>query len=510
MTAWEELSVDAVRTLAAPDVVARGYEYYRQGTVLQMVLRADQLHAEVQGSDVEPYHVTLTAEGGRVSESDCTCPYEWEGACKHIVAVLLAYFEKPERVVTRPPLEGLLASLHRERLQAMLLELAEGEPGLADKIEALALRGVPGIPAAVPAVKALPPVDPKIVDQQLQAAVRGSRRGRRYDYGAVSDSVDELQKIAEQARPYLEAGDGRSALVFLEAAAGYATGNIEELLGDEGLELGYLCEKLGTLLAEAFLTTDLSPEERQAWAKKVGAWERLAGDYGYEERLVVARYAAEQGWNYPPLRRVLEGEITERGAWEGEAPASADELAEVRLTLLERQGRWEEYLRLAEAEGQTERYVTALVRLRRIPEAVEYGLHHLSSRDEALALGKALDEAGASEDALRVAEHALTAFEAMPYGGGELSRWTRDLAARLGHAERALQAGLAAMRDEPSLANYLALQPLAGERWPELRSELLEALRRSVDYYPTSKIDIFLHEGLIDDAIAAVGPSPGH
>ena len=99
--------------------------------------------------------------------------------------------------------------------------------------------------------------------------------------------------------------------------------------------------------------------------EKISAWEARAGDYGYEEPFAVARHAAEQGWDYPPLQRVLAGEITAR-ALEGEAPPAADDLAEVRLKLLERQGRWDEDLRLAEAEGLTERYVTALVTLDRI------------------------------------------------------------------------------------------------------------------------------------------------
>ena len=42
------------------------------------------------------------------------------------------------------------------------------------------------------------------------------------------------------------------------------------------------------------------------------------------------------------------------GAWAGEAPAYADELAVARLNVLERRGRWQEYLYLAEAESQTE------------------------------------------------------------------------------------------------------------------------------------------------------------
>jgi hypothetical protein len=68
--------------------------------------------------------------------------------------------------------------------------------------------------------------------------------------------------------------------------------------------------------------------------------------------------------------RVLRGEIADRGAWEGEAPDYADALTIARLHVLERQGRFQEYLYLAEAEGQTERYMTMLVRLGRVTASV--------------------------------------------------------------------------------------------------------------------------------------------
>lgn len=54
--------------------------------------------------------------------------------------------------------------------------------------------------------------------------------------------------------------------------------------------------------------------------------------------------AAELGWDYPPLVQVLQGEITERGAWGKEAPSYADALTIARLNVLERQARYQEYL----------------------------------------------------------------------------------------------------------------------------------------------------------------------
>ena len=122
------------------------------------------------------------------------------------------------------------------------------------------------------------------------------------------------------------------------------------------------------------------------------SWQQGLDDYGGDDVFAAAQAAATQGWDYSPLKRVLQGTITEKGAWAGEAPAYADELAVARLNVLERRGRWQEYLYLAEAESQTEAYVTMLVRLDRAQEAVDYGLAYLGTTQEALALARALHD----------------------------------------------------------------------------------------------------------------------
>lgn len=512
MSAWESLTENRVRMLAGPDVFARGRAYLAEGRVLELVRRGEVVHAEVEGSDVDPYEVTLSIDADGKVEADCTCPYEW-GTCKHVVAALLALVSTPDRVEVRPPLPELLAPLSRDALQALLLELAGGDPALASRVELLAARHA--APAAAPGRSAMPPVDPRQVEREIEASLRGLRRGRHYDERQVGESVHVFNQTAARARPHLEAGDAAGALVYLSAVAERATEDIEELLGDEGLEIGELFREVGELLAEAFLTAELSPQERQDWADRVAVWEARVGDYGYEESFGVARVAAAQGWDYAPLQCVLQGGTPDEAAdlvpEDDDSEDYAVALAELRLKLLERQERWEEYLRLAAAAGLEEQFVTALVRLGRMSAAVEYGVTGLSAPNVALTLAKALDAAGAPAEALRVAEHWLSRGEGEPIARPELARWTRDLAARLGRNDLALQAALAAARSRSGLQDYLAVAPLAGERWPELREELLEALRRGPrSYYPTAEVEIFLHEGLIDDAIAAVDAAPGH
>jgi uncharacterized Zn finger protein len=216
--------------------------------------------------------------------------------------------------------------------------------------------------------------------------------------------------------------------------------------------------------------------------------------------------AAELGWDYLPLVQVLQGEITERGAWEKEAPSYADALTIARLNVLERQARYQEYLQLAEAKGQAERYVTMLVRLGRVREAVDYGLQYLGTTEEALALAKALREREELQAALRIAEHGLE----LEGSKVSLATWMAELALGMGETKPALNAALIAFRGAPELAVYQRVKRLAGERWPELRTDLLDHLRQGRSYVPQGPVEIFLHEGLVEDAMRGVESSASY
>jgi uncharacterized Zn finger protein len=200
-----------------------------------------------------------------------------------------------------------------------------------------------------------------------------------------------------------------------------------------------------------------------------------------------------------------------------------------RLNVLERQGRFQEYLYLAEAEGQTERFLTMLVRVGRVTEAVEKGREWLTQPQEILVLANALHEHGAHEEALQLAERGVALKPPGGAPGGwvadedeavgivyrhdsagwsyyraQLARWLRETAASLGQTLRALPAARVVMEEAPSLEDYQALETVAGEEWPQLQAEVLDRLRAPIPAIQDDAVEIFLHERLWDDAIAAV------
>jgi uncharacterized Zn finger protein len=93
------------------------------------------LRARCEGSAYEPYEVSATLDQHGVENVSCTCPYDWGGACKHSVALLLTYIHEPQAFRVIPPLETLLAKSSRETLIALIGEMVQREPGLMSAVE---------------------------------------------------------------------------------------------------------------------------------------------------------------------------------------------------------------------------------------------------------------------------------------------------------------------------------------------------------------------------------------
>lgn len=522
--------------------IQRGQSYFRDGAVGQLVQRGDELEADVEGTEPDPYRVWVRFEDDEVSDTGCTCPYNYEGWCKHIIAVLLAYDENPDQVEFRPPLVAQLAALSREQLLELVLELADQTVRLNETIEAV-LPGIAGIESdgsvastgstgstgstastAWPA----PPIPLALVNTQtLRHSVRSAINAHGDwdndceddDYGTVHDIVE----LAKQAEPALAVGTGRAALAILDTVTDEFSKHWQ-ILEERGEEAGAFFDETQALWSEALLDPDLDPEERRYWASRLKDWE-ADFDETVIPRLKLLQTVVGQGWDDPTLCAILRGEAGPGGLWDDAPPPYVQRvrIAQARLRILERTGQPEAYLHLAKAEQQYDRYALKLAALGRIQEAVTAGLELPLSDGGMLELAKALDQHGDIEAAFRVAEHgaqrpgslgpdamltdrARESGEFGLYGArfqSELAGWLRDRAAEHGQLERALAAGLIAFRLAPSLAAYLRAETQAGANWPEVRPPLLDVLRQEHGVGTAIKVAIFLRENLVDDAIAA-------
>ena len=494
------LTEASIQPYASEESFHRGREYYEDGAVLTVSRRGEELFAEVQGSEYRPYRVRVALRSGAFQDADCSCPYEWGGICKHIVAALLECIHNQDRIQQHPSVEDVIDRLDRDQLKTLLVKLAQRQPGLADQIEAIA-QELAGAPEAAseeaPLSPKRPAVNPDAVRRRVGGILYGGGHGRSYDYRYADTVIDGVGAILGEVREVLYSGNGQNSLDVLDALTEeYVSGWYT--VDDSNGELGDFFEDLGLAWAEALLAVPLTRDQRQAWAEKLTAWAGEVDQYGIEDAFDMPQAAALEGWDTPYLRRVLNGEVARRGDQEGERSYYSHELAQVRLAVLERQGRTQEYLYLAEAEGQTESYTTMLVKLGRVAEAVDHGLNYLHNAEEAMSLAGQLWDASETEPALRVARHGLT-LEGWKSG---LAQWLRQAADAAGQAGLALQAGITAFRESLELADYGEVKARAGSQWPQIKDSLLEHLADSAR--GPARIKIYLHENMVAEAVQAV------
>src|SRR3954463_15082601 len=107
------LSEATIRSHSSPESYIRGRGYYDRGAVADLTLRGNLLEGAVEGSQYEPYRVRVRFDAGGITAATCSCPYDFGGWCKHIVALLLAALYDTDAIERRPPLDALLAELDR-------------------------------------------------------------------------------------------------------------------------------------------------------------------------------------------------------------------------------------------------------------------------------------------------------------------------------------------------------------------------------------------------------------
>ncbi|NDJ22888.1 SWIM zinc finger domain-containing protein [Nostoc sp. B(2019)] len=487
------ISEFTIRRNANAKSFQRGEAYYESGAVNVVIQRGHRLHAEVEGNEAKPYRVSLNFDSSQLMSVNCTCAYNFDGWCKHIVATMLVCARQAETIEQRPTLEQLLDRLDHVQTQRLLQELVAEYPPLIEVID----RHVSWMTSPAPQQKTTKPVrysaiDPAPFRRQVRQILRNAVR--YFEEGCEEDPLcEELSSVVQTAVDFSERGEGNNAIAILEAITSTCVENWADV-AEYGAENDEIARELNDAWCEAILTAELSLEEKVDVQVNLEAWQDE-----WNADFAMSLEALRQDWDYPPLVKVLQG-VTEIGIWEGKTPDHADDLALIRLKILERQERYQEYLYLAQAQGQNQQYLTMLGQLGRVEEAIEAAQTQMNSMEEAFALAKTLSGQGALQQALDIAQRGLNLQGNCQY---HLGIWTSELAEELSNDEAALLAIQAAFQAKPSFFDYQKIEELAGENWEIIKTDLLQIIRSYEGWGTESiKVDIFLYEELIDDAIA--------
>jgi len=447
-----KLTESDVRQLASAQSFERGEQYYTSGAVHEPQLQGSTLTARVSGSEYEPYRVTISFGPAGIEQTRCTCPYDWGGICKHIVATLLTWVREPDSVRILAPIDELLAERSKEDLITLIKEMIARQPDLARLLD-LPLH--PG--SAVP-------FDPAPFKRQIGYAL--SRENAEW-------AGRELAQIEAVADRYLEAGNPITAgalyhLILQETLSRFEDWWLEwDEDGDIQRAVSGCAERLDQCLEEVD-----DPEARQSWLEVLLEAElediRLGGvDFAWPAGDVVLRQATEEEWTWIEARLFQEMQRTQ--SWGREV------LVGFLTARFEATGKVGEASAFVLEHGTPRQRAFLLLDLDRIEEAVEVAHQNFAGMP-----GLVIDFANALVDAGHSAVAAAYMAEQVQQGGysAHYHPWLARHFEEVGDQAAALKLWHRRFEETPGFETYQDLRRLGGAvgTWESLRPILLQNL----------------------------------
>lgn len=89
-----DLTMDVLKQMATEQSFLKGQDYYEGDAIMDPVFDNGILKGEVAGNYEYYYDVRLSTR--KPYKAHCTCPYDWGGVCKHVIALGLAWLHQPE------------------------------------------------------------------------------------------------------------------------------------------------------------------------------------------------------------------------------------------------------------------------------------------------------------------------------------------------------------------------------------------------------------------------------
>ena len=488
-----QLTEEIIQGRASDQSYQKGREYYRAGAIYsptwQTTTGAIVLTAHCEGSTAPSYRLRVELDAGGVRLASCTCPYDWGGDCKHILALLLMYLHKPNEFSEQKNVKDLLAGLEKDSLLALVTRLIERNPDLYDEIEmTIPIVNVGESPSSPSKEKRQTQVSEQAYRKQVRRILKQSRYdGSYYDDWNEPAYIGDLENVLETGKKFLEAGDPEGALIILRVL-------LEETLEDYDGEMDYngdvagFIQDLGMPMAEAILSLEMDKKSHEALQESIEGMLDDLGDTFEESELEVIHAALEYGWDELPDPE-LEWEEHDEEDW-----MLFDELQQARLNVLKRQGREDEFLKLSQ-KANPHRYVLELLQLGQVDEAIKASAN-LRYDSEMLSVAQKLREVGRLKEAIALAERGLDLKGNSVY---ELATWLAPLEESQGRKEMALLAYRAAYDSHPAIELYRHIKRLSSAGWENIRPSLLKKAREV--YYSDILVNIHLEEGEWDKAI---------
>ena len=184
----------------------RGLEYFHDGAIGNPVLQDYTLSATCQGSSPKPYRTAVELMPTGIVSTRCSCPYEGDGDCKHIVALLLTYVKVPEAICPVGDLLATLAGKPKSSLLHVISELLKRAPELVPVAQVSAdISDTPAHLGQLPLVE----VYQERIDHIFGP---GFLEGHQ-----LRDVLIQLERLVQHAKSLAQLGETEFALAVLHA-----------------------------------------------------------------------------------------------------------------------------------------------------------------------------------------------------------------------------------------------------------------------------------------------------
>ena len=201
-----QLTLEQIQQRCTEQSFARGLDYFQEGAIDNTVLHAYTLSATCEGTDIDPYRVTVELMPTGIASTYCSCPYDWGGDCKHIVALLLTYVHEPDTVPSLEPLFATLEAKPKSSLLQIISELLKHAPELLPIAQAYS-----DIPVPPPRPGPLPLVT--AYQEQIDSIFEEDFPEQHHLHQVLA----QLESLRQQAEFLAQLGETERALSILHA-----------------------------------------------------------------------------------------------------------------------------------------------------------------------------------------------------------------------------------------------------------------------------------------------------
>jgi uncharacterized Zn finger protein len=261
-----------------------------------------ELRAQCEGSDYEPYQVSATLTESGIAETSCTCPYDYGGICKHIVALLLTYIKDPQSFRSIAPLTELLAERSREELITLIGEMIRREPELLSLVE---------LSVAADQARQGETLDVEAYRRQARNSLR---------HGSPRAVERELRALLGLAARLEEASDLHNAGAIYHAILEETVSGYENMLWemDEGGDIAVVIDEFAQGLSRCLEEGKANGGTRRSWLEGLLGAEltdvEIGGvDLAPSARAAVLENATDQEWEW--IEKRIQAAISKGGDW---------------------------------------------------------------------------------------------------------------------------------------------------------------------------------------------------